>query len=70
MKRFTIEDVGEMSEGQLFDRKSAKIKPKDILKHIIAFANADGGALAIGIEDDGVFPEPLIRLRIHWKITG
>lgn len=55
MKRFTIEDVGEMSEGQLFDRKSAKIKPKDILKHIIAFANADGGALAIGIEDDGVF---------------
>lgn len=53
MRRFTIEDVGEMSEGQLFDRKSAKIKPKDILKHIIAFANADGGALAIGIRERG-----------------
>lgn len=40
-------------EGKYFDRKSAKIQSKDLLKHIIAFANASGGVIAIGIEDDG-----------------
>ena len=40
-------------EGQYFDRKSARILPKDILKPIIAFANAGGGTIVIGIEDDG-----------------
>ena len=40
-------------EGQYFDRKSARKRPYDILKHIVAFANAAGGVLAIGIEDDG-----------------
>lgn len=42
-----------MNEGQYFDRKSARMKPKDVVKHIIAFANVDGGTLVIGIEDDG-----------------
>lgn len=40
-------------EGQHFDRKSARIKPKDIAKTIAAFANAEGGILAVGIEDNG-----------------
>ena len=40
-------------ENQFFDRKSARIKPLDILKHLVAFANAEGGQLVIGIEDDG-----------------
>lgn len=40
-------------EGQHFDRKSARIRPKEIAKIISAFANAEGGILAIGIEDDG-----------------
>lgn len=30
-----------------------KWKPSDIVRHIVAFANANGGVLAIGIEDDG-----------------
>lgn len=42
-----------MTEGQYFDRKSARIKPEDAVRHIIAFANASGGQLIIGIEDDG-----------------
>jgi ATP-dependent DNA helicase RecG len=42
-----------MREGQYFDRKSARIRPEDVVRHIIAFANASGGQLAIGIEDDG-----------------
>ncbi len=36
-----------------FDRKSARIKPLDILKHLVGFANASGGKLVIGIEDNG-----------------
>lgn len=40
-------------ENQFFDRKSARIKPLDILKHLVAFANAEGGQLVIGIEDNG-----------------
>lgn len=42
-----------MHENQYFDRKSARIKPLDILKLLVAFANAEGGQLIIGIEDDG-----------------
>ncbi|NMN02350.1 ATP-binding protein [Bifidobacterium panos] len=42
-----------MPEGQYFDRKSARIKPEDAVRHVIAFANASGGQLVIGIEDDG-----------------
>lgn len=40
-------------ENQFFDRKSARIKPLDILKHLVAFSNAEGGQLVIGVEDDG-----------------
>lgn len=40
-------------ENQYFDRKSARIKPNDAARHIVAFANASGGKLVIGIEDSG-----------------
>lgn len=40
-------------EGQLLDRKRASISPKDVAQHICAFANAEGGKLVIGIEDNG-----------------
>ena len=40
-------------ENQYFDRKSARKDDKEIAKHISAFANAAGGKLVIGIEDDG-----------------
>ena len=40
-------------ENQYFDRKSARIKPNDAARHIVAFANAAGGKLVIGIEDNG-----------------
>lgn len=53
----TLNDLITKTESQYYDRKSARIKPSDIVKHLIAFANANGGVLAIGIEDD-------------YKITG
>lgn len=42
-----------VKENQYFDRKSARKDEKEIAKHISAFANASGGKLVIGIEDDG-----------------
>lgn len=41
-----------LPENQYLDRKSARKKPSELLKHLIAFANADGGQLIIGIEDE------------------
>ena len=40
-------------ENQYLERKSARVEPLDILKHLVAFANADGGSLVIGVEDNG-----------------
>lgn len=43
----------EEGESQYFDRKSARLNPKETARHICAFANASGGKLVIGIEDSG-----------------
>ena len=47
----TIEEVLAKDEKQIFDRKSIRIKPVDLSDTICAFANADGGTIAIGISD-------------------
>ncbi|MDU6792166.1 MAG: putative DNA binding domain-containing protein [Anaerococcus sp.] len=49
----TVEYYCLQKENQFFDRKSARIKPIDTLRHLVAFANSEGGKLVIGIEDDG-----------------
>ncbi|NNG20560.1 helix-turn-helix domain-containing protein [Naumannella sp. ID2617S] len=41
-------------EDQWFERKSAKINPKDLAKPLTAFANAEGGTLVIGLHDGKV----------------
>lgn len=53
LNNITNQYLIEVTENQYFDRKSARIKPADIVRHLIAFANANGGVLVIGIEDDG-----------------
>lgn len=40
-------------EGQLIDRKRASVSSKNVAEQISAFANAEGGVLVIGIEDEG-----------------
>lgn len=47
----TIEEVLSKNERQIFERKSIQIKPVDLSDTICAFANADGGTIAIGISD-------------------
>lgn len=47
----TIEEVLAVEEMQIFDRKSINVDPKALAIPIIAFANADGGTVAVGISD-------------------
>ncbi|MCI6760007.1 MAG: ATP-binding protein [Clostridiales bacterium] len=51
--RMTIAQICGALESPLFDRKSARIDAKTLAIHLIAFANADGGMIAVGVEDDG-----------------
>ena len=51
--KMTIEQICGAVESPLFDRKSARIDAKALAVHLIAFANADGGVIAVGVEDDG-----------------
>ena len=53
-KQEILEYIQKEKENLYFDRKSAKIEPKDIVRHVIGFANANGGMLAIGVENDGL----------------
>lgn len=48
-----IEDLQFSTEKQIMDRKSARIRAVDLAVPVVDMANADGGYLAIGIEDDG-----------------
>lgn len=41
----------DTQEWQTFECKRAAIKPSDLLETVVAFANADGGLIVIGIED-------------------
>ena len=43
----TIEEILAFEEMQIFDRKSVNIDPKALVIPIIAFANVDGGTVAI-----------------------
>ncbi len=48
-----IQTLQQQPEGQQFDRKSFRIDAKTLAVIAVAFANADGGDVVIGIEDDG-----------------
>lgn len=50
--QYTVEELYTRKEDQTYDRKSARKDPKGLSNHIVAFANADGGTLVIGIEDN------------------
>ena len=49
----SVEKLQTMTESQFFDRKSARLTAKDFSHQLSAFANASGGLVVIGVEDDG-----------------
>ncbi|HOA18800.1 MAG TPA: putative DNA binding domain-containing protein [bacterium] len=46
-----LESILATHEWYNFDCKRAKIKPRKLLETAVAFANTDGGIIAIGVED-------------------
>ena len=48
-----IEYFTQANESHYFDRKSTRKDTAEIARHVMAFANAAGGKLVIGVEDDG-----------------
>jgi ATP-dependent DNA helicase RecG len=46
--------LASLPEDQWFERKSARIAPRDLAKTLIGFANADGGTLVVGLDDGEV----------------
>ena len=48
-----LEYIRYSTEFQVFDRKSVRIDQKSLAVPMIAMANADGGVIALGVEDDG-----------------
>jgi len=55
IKADQVATVCSYGESHFYDRKSAAIAPGKLTKTLSAFANADGGELLIGIEDDGTW---------------
>ncbi|MGN0820376.1 MAG: ATP-binding protein [Akkermansia sp.] len=56
-----LEYMMTREENIFFDRKSSRVKPANLAEDIVAFANAEGGTLAIGLADDGT-PEGISGL--------
>lgn len=50
-----LASYAERQEDQFFDRKSSAIKPAKLSQSFSSFANADGGGIFVGMEDDGSF---------------
>ena len=46
-----LQEIRTQKEDQTFDFKSIQIAPKVLAITIVAFANADGGDIAVGVSD-------------------
>lgn len=51
-----------LPEGQWFDRKSGRITARDLASSLVAFANAEGGVIAIGLHDGHLDPPSETRI--------
>lgn len=57
-------------EDDFFDRKSERIKPSQLQDTAVAFANAEGGIIVVGIEDDDGNKSPTSRWKGKERIEG
>lgn len=49
-----VPSLRQRAEDQWFERKSARIRPRELADALLGFANAEGGLVAIGIHDGRV----------------
>lgn len=52
-----FEAISKRKEDLFFDRKGSRIKPSDLQGTVVAFANANGGLICVGLDDDGKLEE-------------
>lgn len=54
----TPQDIGTrllaLPEDQWFDRKSFRIAPRKLAESLVAFANADGGTIVVGLSENNI----------------
>src|SRR5262249_45304254 len=54
-------ELSKRKEDHFFDRKAAAIKGAKLQRVAVAFANADGGEVLVGVADDKDEPDPVRR---------
>lgn len=61
----------ETPEDQWFDRKSGRVEARDLARIIVAFANADGGVVGIGLAGGQVEDvSDLVKRQNAWRQAG
>lgn len=64
---YSRDEIAELvynGENSFIEFKQDSVRPEDIAKEMVAFANADGGRILLGVDDSGAvvgiqrFPEP------------
>lgn len=50
-----VKELCSIQESHFFDRKALAVSPAKLSRAMSAFANADGGELVVGINDDGTW---------------
>ncbi|MDR0782925.1 MAG: putative DNA binding domain-containing protein [Propionibacteriaceae bacterium] len=58
-----VDLLAQMPENQWFDRKSGRVAPRDLAAPLVAFANAEGGYIAVGIRSGQA--EPLDNQKLN-----
>jgi len=53
MELSAIKSLAKQGEGQRLEFKKKVNHPEKVVKELVAFANADGGTLLLGVDDDG-----------------
>jgi len=51
LDRKTVQQLISLGEGQTVEFKDERTKPADLAETLVAFANADGGTLLLGVSD-------------------
>lgn len=62
--KISAEDALALStreESHFFDRKAIGVSGKSLQKCAVAFANADGGEICVGVADDNHQADPELR---------
>ena len=72
MEEMNIEDIIKNGESSLVEFKEPSVSPQSLADEIVAFSNVQGGAILIGVSDDGriVGIDPLKKNALEEKVMN